>query len=875
MSFSRRSFVSFAASVLGGLGLTGGSRFARAAMTVAAVDQAGADGAANPNLSLWFNQPAAQWSDALPVGNGRLGGMIFGGIASERVALNEDTLWSGAPSDWNNPGAKAHLPVVRKLVLEDKNYQAADAECLKMEGPWNQAYEPLGDLRIEFDHGVDAASYRRDLDLDSAVAGVQYVAQGVKFTREFFSSQPDNVILVRLKTDKSGALTCTVKLTTQLRGKSESKTQAATQSEAQITLTGKAPSQSLPQYIEEKDDVAVQYSPESGKGMYFAAVLHCKATDGKVSAQPDGSLRIEDATSVILAIGAATGYRGYSIAPDMPLNVVVAAAGKPAAAAIAQPYEALLNRHLADYRKLFRRVSLEIGPSPAGDAQPTPLRVANFASHPDPGLLALLFHYGRYLLISSSRPGTQPANLQGIWNGDVRPPWSCNWTTNINVQMNYWLAETCNLSELHLPLLEMVQDLSVNGRKTAEVNYGTPGWVSHHNVDLWRQSGPAGGWGVPWASPTWANYCMSGPWLCAHLWEHYRFTGDTEYLRKTAYPVMKGSAEFCLDWLIEDGNGGLTTCPSVSTENIFKAPNGKPAAVSAGCTMDVALIGEIFRNCAEASSILGIDSMFASKLSSTAKRLPSFKIGGLGQLQEWSIDFEEQYPGMRHMSQLYPLYPGSAITPKSSPELARAARVSLERRLKYANLDGGGFTGWGRAWAIALWARLGDGDKAWESLQMLVKHSLNGNLFDDVNDTNPKDAAPVTAGIAGFIFQIDANFGSPAAIAEMLLQSHEEEIAILPAWPADWTQGKVTGLRARGGAEIDISWSSKRAVAATVRILTPGDFRFRAPVGQRFSSITREAMSNRQSLSLPSGAQQIWKVTGRPGETYHLTFATS
>ncbi len=487
-------------------------------------------------------------------------------------------------------------------------------------------------------------------------------------------------------------------------------------------------------------------------------------------------------------------------------------------------------------------------------------------------MLALYFNYGRYLLISSSRPGTQPANLQGIWNAEVRPPWSSNWTTNINTQMNYWLAETCNLSECHLPLMEMIQDLSVNGRKTAELNYGAAGWVSHHNVDLWRQSGPAGGWGVPWANPTWANYCMSGPWLCAHLWEHYLFTGDKEYLRRTAYPVMKGSAEFCLDWLIDDGQGGLTTCPSVSTENLFKAPNGKPASVSAGCTMDNALIGEIFKNCEEASSILGVDREFAEKLSAKRKRLPPYKIGRFGQLQEWSIDFDEEFPGMRHMSHLYPLFPGKQITPRSTPELAQAARVSLERRLKFAGADSGGFTGWGRAWAIALWARLGDGNMAWDSLKTLVSHSLNGNLFDDVNDTHPDSEKANGSAKHRIIFQIDANFGGPAAIAEMLLQSHENEIAFLPALPEGWSRGRVSGLRARGGAEVEIAWTSTHAATAVVKTLATREYQFRSPKGQKFGSISREMHGTSEAVQIPPGNAETLRLPARAGEIYRFLF---
>jgi alpha-L-fucosidase 2 len=367
---------------------------------------------------------------------------------------------------------------------------------------------------------------------------------------------------------------------------------------------------------------------------------------------------------------------------------------------------------------------------------------------------------------------------------------------------------------------------------------------------------------------------MSGPWLCAHLWEHYQFTGDKEYLRRTAYPVMKGSAKFCLDWLIDDGQGGLTTCPSVSTENLFRAPNGKPADVSAGCTMDIALIGEIFKNCEEASAILGVDQEFAEKLSARRKRLPAFKIGRLGQLQEWSIDFDEEFPGMRHLSHLYPLYPGSQITPRSTPELAQAARVSLQRRLKYAGLADSPFTGWGLAWAIALWARLGDGNSAWDSLKTLMNHSTNENLLDDVLDTHPPAAGPVSTARPPFIFEIDANFGGPAAIAEMLLQSHDGEIAILPALPESWSHGKVTGLRARGGAEVDVEWNSTATTNTVVRILATHDFHFRAPKGKKFGSASRKTPSGVQTIPIPADHAETLSVAAREAETYHFEFVT-
>jgi alpha-L-fucosidase 2 len=594
---TRRGFIrTLSALVYGVPFLTRHSFASQTTATTPALDQ-----------ELWYRTPAEQWTDALPVGNGRLGAVVFGGVASERIGLNEETLWSGNPRDWNNPDAKNHLSIVRAMVIEKQDYHAADQECRKMQGPFNQAYEPLGDLLIDFEHGDASTGYRRSLDLDSAINTVSYAAQGVRFTRETFASAPDQVIVVRLAAGKHGALNCTVRLKSVVQSGSEAKGSS-------IVLSGKAPSNSIPQYLRlQPGQQAITYSEEPGKGMHFAAVLKAKASGGKIDAQADGSLKISGATEFVLLIGAATGYKKYTELPDTPVADVVAAATKPVDAVGNTPYRQLKERHLEDHRKLYRRVHLDLGGLEAAE-RPTDERVQNFEQKPDMALLALYFHYGRYLLLTSSRPGTQPANLQGIWNAELRPPWSSNWTSNINVQMNYWPVETCNLAECHGPLIEMVRDLSENGRKTAEVNYGLDGWCSHHNIDLWRQSAPVGE-GLQFADPTWANFAMSGPWLCQHLWEHYRFGGDTEYLRTTAYPAMKGAATFCLAWLTDDGKGGLTTCPSVSTENSFFAPDGKSAQVSAGCTMDIALLHEIFDNCQQASAILGVDSDFAAKLA--------------------------------------------------------------------------------------------------------------------------------------------------------------------------------------------------------------------------------------------------------------------
>jgi alpha-L-fucosidase 2 len=454
-------------------------------------------------------------------------------------------------------------------------------------------------------------------------------------------------------------------------------------------------------------------------------------------------------------------------------------------------------------------------------------------------------------LISSSRPGTQPANLQGIWNGSVTPPWSSNWTANINVQMNYWPAEVCNLSECTEPLFDLIAGLSERGKQAAQETYGLTGWVAHHNVDIWRSANPVGE-GV--GQPMWANWNMCGPWLCQHLFDHYLFSGDVDFLRQRAYPLMKGAAEFCLAWLIEDGKGHLTTCPSESTENDFLAPNGKPAMTSAGCTMDMTLIRELFTNCIAASETLGADREFAAKLSAARKRLLPFAVGKYGQLQEWSIDFDESTPGQRHMSHLYGLYPGNQITPFATPKLAQAARVTLERRLA----NGGAYTGWSRAWAILFWTRLADGDLAWDSLSMLLQHSTNINLFD----THPAQHGP--------IFQIDGNFGATAAIAEMLLQSHAGSIDLLPALPSVWADGAVTGLRARGGLTVDLEWAQGRLTGATLSAKTKREFTIRPPKSQK---IVAAASESKTLLALQHAPDGSVRCQLPKGQRVRLNFA--
>jgi alpha-L-fucosidase 2 len=760
--------------------------------------------------------------------------------AKETLQLNEDTLWSGLPVDGNKLDAKDYLPEVRKAVLEQKDYHLADQLCHKMQGLFAEAYQPIGSLHVDCTHSGPVTDYRRELDLASAVTATRYKVGDVALERTAFSSAPDQAIVLRLSASKPGQLNATI----WMDGALVKSVQAVGAN--RLLLTGKA-AKHIAGAGHPGSETPVVLSDVPGEGMFYATVLEAKVEGGRISANGD-RLLIHDATACTLMLTAATGYRGFDQKPDTPQEEVNQRAIRQLDAVVKQTYSALRQLHVADYRKLFDRVTLSLGSNTAV-SQPTGDRLKSFATAPDPSLLALYFQYGRYLLISSSRPGSQPANLQGIWNYQVQPPWSSNWTANINIQMNYWPAETCNLSDCAEPLVAIVTDLSHTGARAARETYGLPGWVSHHNIDLWRAANPVG-MGV--GAPTWANWGMSGPWLCAHLYDHYAFTRDREFLRARAYPLMKGSAEFCLAWLIEDGNEHLTTCPSESTENNFMAPDGKPAMTSAGCTMDMALIRELFTNCIHASKELGIDQEFAATLDAARGRLIPYQVGRYGQLQEWSVDFEESTPGQRHMSHMYPLYPGSEITPRDTPELAKAARVSLERRLA----NGGAYTGWSRAWAIGFWSRLGDGDKAWESLSMLMQHSTNKNLFD----THPSGKTS--------IFQIDGNFGATAAIAEMLMQSHTGVIDLLPALPNAWAVGEVKGLRARGSVEVDLRWENGKAAAATLRPDFSGEYQLRVPAGQKIRSV-----SNGTSVKLAGHPNGSVGMTLEAKSTYRVSFA--